>query len=248
MDTVKRWAGSHGYDYHFVDDRLFEYVPAWFREKSASQKLPQTDLARLLVAKELLSDDYERAVWIDADVVIFDPDKFSIDLKWDFLVCMEVWIGRDRHGKTLAQKKVNNAVLVFERRNRFLDFYIFACQSIVRKLTREIRNDEVGTRFLTGLDMFVPLPMMATLAMLSPMMCQAILQGHDDILDLFAQHHPHPCYAANLCGSLVGSVTETISPLTPDTMLALVERLIETRGADVNARIVQRKPSGQTTV
>ena len=48
---MRAWAASAGHAYEFVDDRLFELVPGWFRERCGAELLPQTDLA----AQQVLS-------------------------------------------------------------------------------------------------------------------------------------------------------------------------------------------------
>jgi hypothetical protein len=49
MQTVKAWGESNDYEYAFIDDALFEYVPRRFREPAPASLLPLTDLARRCV-------------------------------------------------------------------------------------------------------------------------------------------------------------------------------------------------------
>jgi hypothetical protein len=90
--TVQDWARAQGYDYEFVDDRLFEYVPAWFRERVRQAKLPMSDYARVALANEILQRGYRRSIWVDIDVVIFDPVRFqSNNGAREFALTAEVW-------------------------------------------------------------------------------------------------------------------------------------------------------------
>src|SRR5271155_4687165 len=77
METARGWAGMRGFDYQFLDDRFFDRVPAEFRART-TDKLILTDIARLLVTRELLEGGYERVVWIDADVAVFDPESWVL--------------------------------------------------------------------------------------------------------------------------------------------------------------------------
>jgi hypothetical protein len=38
-----------------------------------------SDLARLTLARDYLAQGYDRALWVDADVVVFDPDALALD-------------------------------------------------------------------------------------------------------------------------------------------------------------------------
>jgi hypothetical protein len=90
--TVQAWAHAQGYDYEFVDDRLFDYVPPWLRDRVRQAKLPMTDYARVALSNEILQRGYQRSIWIDIDVVIFDPVSFQANNgAREFALTAEVW-------------------------------------------------------------------------------------------------------------------------------------------------------------
>jgi hypothetical protein len=90
--TVQAWAHAQGYDYEFIDDRLFDYVPSWLRERVRQAKLPMTDYARVALSNEILQRGYQRSIWIDIDVVIFDPAGFQANNgAREFALTAEVW-------------------------------------------------------------------------------------------------------------------------------------------------------------
>ena len=91
MASVKAWADAMGYAYEFVDDRFFDPVPAWYRERCGKQLLPVTDLARLLLIQERFARGWQRVAWIDADILVFDPERFRIDIGGDAAFCRELW-------------------------------------------------------------------------------------------------------------------------------------------------------------
>ncbi|HEY1695320.1 MAG TPA: hypothetical protein VGG39_24295 [Polyangiaceae bacterium] len=93
QESVRRWTESQGHDYRFLDDRFFECVPEWLRHKVRNGKLPMSDYARLHHARAFLEGGYERAIWLDSDVVVFDPEAFSRNNgKRSFAVTREVWL------------------------------------------------------------------------------------------------------------------------------------------------------------
>jgi hypothetical protein len=55
-------------------ERLRQHLGEVFR-KLALQKQSRilTDVARLIWAQDVLSGDCERVIWVDANVVVFDP-------------------------------------------------------------------------------------------------------------------------------------------------------------------------------
>jgi hypothetical protein len=90
--TVQAWAHAQGYDYEFVDDRLFDCVPPWLRERVRQAKLPMTDYARVALSNEILQRGYQRSIWIDIDVVIFDPVSFQANNgPREFALTAEIW-------------------------------------------------------------------------------------------------------------------------------------------------------------
>ena len=149
MESVRSWAAANAFDYQFIDDRLFDSVPPWFREKAGQQICPVTDLARLVVARDLLAQGYERTVWVDADMVVFAPDRMAVKIDKDFAFCHEVWVKSDANGEPTWVQQVNNSITIFTRGSIHLDFFIDACQRIARSKTQLDRLD-VGIGFSLG--------------------------------------------------------------------------------------------------
>ena len=110
METVPQWAEQRGYEYRFFDDGFFDRVPAWFKERVRQLILPMSDLARLLVARELLDAGFDRVIWVDADVLIFDLERFDVDVTANCAFCRELWLGEVADGTMQIYPRVNNAV------------------------------------------------------------------------------------------------------------------------------------------
>ena len=232
MATVREWAAARGYDYRFIDDRLFEYAPPWYREKVVDDVLLVSDLARLEIARELLAQGYDRTVWVDADVVVFAPERFAIDAAEDYAFCKEVWVEPAADGTLSCSQRVNNSVSVFVRSNAFLDFYVHACHSLVRRKPRPERW-AVGTHFLTALHRILPFRLLTTVGMFSPVMMADLARGTDGALKAYAARFGGPVYAANLCASV--REVHCHGVLMDDGLYeSVVDNLVRTRGAALN--------------
>lgn len=246
MGTVREWAASKGFEYAFIDDRLFDYAPRWYRERVGGQVQLVSDLARLALAKEFLSGGFERSVWVDADVLVFDPSRFEIDAAEEYAFCREVWIEKfslrraARSGfKNLrlpglyCRRRVNNSVAVFARGNSLLDFYAHACARMVRGARGEISNLQVGTFFLTALDRKFALPVLDDVGLFSPLVLRDIVAGGGRCLKVYAEEFGAPVRAANLCASFSGREYDGVT-VTESMYEAASRRLLETGGEIVN--------------
>ena len=232
MGTVRAWASAREFDYGFIDDQLFDYAPPWYRQKVGDHVLLVSDLARLRVARELLGRGYGRAIWVDADALIFDPDRFAIGVVDGYAFCREVWVGRDDRGELTWWEGVNNAVSVFAAGNVFLDFYIHACLSLVAHKDRIHRLD-ASTNFLTTLHGLMGLPLLTDVGLLSPVMMADLARGTEAALRAYMARFGTPIRAANLCSSFRGALYDGVS--VDDRLYeATVDRLLETRGDAIN--------------
>jgi hypothetical protein len=239
LATVRRWAESRGHAYTLIDDALFERVPPWFRDKVAGDKVIMSDLARLVCAKELLQQ-HDRAIWVDADVVVFDPDGLTLAVEAPFAFCREAWLSRSAEGQLSCSTRVNNMVAVFARQSPILDFYIHACETIVREATGPVARLDIGTRFLTVLQHACPLPLLSEVALLSPVLLDAIARGEERLVKLYMERLGVPVRAANLCASFRG---QRVDGVTVDDRLfaTVVDRLVSSRGEALN-RFAPRAP------
>lgn len=235
MQTVRDWASGSGYDYEFVDDVLFDFMPARARNKTAPSLLPQTDMARLGLLRDRLTRHYQRAIWMDADVLIFDPSAFAIPDACGAMLCHEVWTSQNAQGELTHWRGINNSLMVFERGHPLLDFLRFATiQLYDHSDAATMPRTALGTDLLTKLGRVVPLRLHAHVACLSPLLIRAAYRGdHPEWLRAHAAEHGQRFHAANLCRSLLSSIS-SFNPaqgaLNQDQILQLIERLIATRG------------------
>ena len=198
LKSVRDWCKTNNYEYRFIGDELFNAIPENIRNKTQNQKVIATDLARLLILKEALAENYQTAIWLDADFLIFNPINFVIP-DWSYAVGREVWIQHDKNSKLKAYKKVHNAFLMFRQDNPFLEFYANTAERLLLQNKGTIPPQFIGPKLLTALHNIALLPVIETAGMLSPMVIKDIVKGKGPALDLFIQHSPQPVTAANLC-------------------------------------------------
>jgi hypothetical protein len=206
LQSVRAWTEAQGFDYRFFGDDFLDLVPDWYRQKADGRIPIVTDLARLLAAKEHLATGFERVIWLDADVLVFDADRLHIDVASEFAFGREVWVQKTAAGSLRAYRNVHNAVCVFVAGNSFLDFYIHACQSVLSRLDGGVPPQIVGPKLLTSLHNSIGFDLIDAVGMFSPLVVGDILAGGGPALDLMVKRSEGPICAANLCASLAGSI------------------------------------------
>ncbi|MEM9056126.1 MAG: hypothetical protein AAGD86_01540 [Pseudomonadota bacterium] len=203
LASVRAWADSRGFAYRFVDDALFDALPADLRRRDDLATVVKTDLARLHALRGALDEGYDCAIWCDADCLCFAPDAFDVP-DTDFALGREVWIQTDaqRSDRLRAYVKVHNAFMLFRRDNSFLDFYLGAATRLLRSLDGPCAPQFIGPKFLTAVHNIARCPVAESAGMLSPPVVADIVRGGGAALDLFRQKAPQPVAMVNLCASL----------------------------------------------
>jgi hypothetical protein len=219
MGTVRAWAAAQGFTYRFFGDELFDRVSAPVRIRIEHFKNTLADVARLLVAKELLAEGFARAIWIDADVRIFDPG-FTVETARGFAFSREVWV--EPRGEVIGvDDRINNCVCAFDAGGSFLPFYIDACHAMLARASGALSQLMMSTQLLTQLDRLVPLTLLDDVGMASPWVLRDLARGGGPNLDLLRARSRAPLRAVNLCASLVGRRFDGFT-----TDIALVEAAI----------------------
>lgn len=234
LESARAWADAQGWAYRFEDDALLERVPPWYHDRIGRRLPVITDLGRLLWMRELLNEGYDRAIWIDADVVVFDPQGFRLTMEEDDLFGSEVWIQPSAAGVLQARRNVHNAILAFNKNTVFLDFYIQACLRLVGKLDEQrqgggVPAQFVGPKLLSALNNILQLPMTDSVAMASPLVLRDIAFGGGAALELLMARTEGDIYAVNLCHSYQGRQIDGVT-LSPPLFETAAARLIQ-RGA-----------------
>lgn len=225
MASVEAWSAAAGFDYVLRGDELFEPIPRPLLNKTATQAVVATDLARLMAAQALLADGYDRVVWCDADFLIFDPDNFRLPDE-PYALGREVWVEphATKPAKFTARKQVHNAFLMFRRGNSFLDFYADTAMAMLERCSGPLPPQFIGPKLLTALHNVIQCPVLETAGMLSPAVIREIASEPGAALTLFRQRSPRRPAAANLCSSLYAR-----GEFSDATIYTCIERLLERR-------------------
>lgn len=203
MDSVKSWAEFNKFEYQLLGDELFDYVSDSLLEKTKTQRVIATDLARLKALQAYLAKGFDTLVWCDADFLIFAPHKFELPDE-SYAVGREVWIqSYDNNSQKLsAHVKVHNAFMMFRQGNSFLDFYTDTAEGLLTRNEGPMPPQFIGPKLLTAIHNIVQCPVLETAGMLSPLVIKDMANINSPALDLFQQKSPQPIAAANLCSSL----------------------------------------------
>jgi hypothetical protein len=200
LTSVRTWAQGAGYTYQFLDDRFLDLVPSWYRQKAGPFLCVVADLARLLQARNLLSQGFEQVIWMDADLIVFAPDRLRLPQTRGFQYCRETWLCRTPEGALFPVHKINNSVCTFGPDSLgHLDTYIDQCLAWVRDSPGLSSGLEVGTNLLSqSQSLFENI---RNIGIISPILLEAILRDEQDVLARYSAWHGGPVFAANLCNA-----------------------------------------------
>jgi len=187
-----------------MGDEIFESLDSELIEKTATQKVIASDLARLKAIQQALAEGYQRVIWCDADFLIFNPQQFTLP-ESSFALGREVWIQEDNNKRLRAYTKVHNAFMIFSQGNHFLDYYTASAEQLLRANQGRMPPQFIGPKLLTALHNMVSCPVMETAGMLSPLVILDILKGDGKALQLFKQKSTTFPAGANLCSSVTAS-------------------------------------------
>ena len=198
-DSVATWAAAQGYAYRLLGDELFDPIPDAVRRGCAGVLLPLTDLGRLFWMRDLLNEGWSRVIWLDADILIFDP-AFQIN---DEGVGREIWITRGLKEGFRAVESVNNCGLSFQRGSADLGRCLDASVAAAKAFRTPPHPRRLGPDLFRTLHRDSALPIIDGLAMLSPLMLTAIAQDDPAPMRAHQAVLRGPVHAANLCGSMI---------------------------------------------
>ena len=225
LASVRNWSATAGWQYRFIGDEILDLVPQWYRDRAGGRMPVITDLARLIAVRDALRVDADVVAWIDADVLIFDPEAFDPTPAGTFAFARELWVQADgKSGGFKVYRNVHNAVCVFRQGNPMLDFYIHACAAVLQRVESGVPQQIVGTKFLTALNNIIGFELIDDVGMVSPAVARDIVAGGGPALEALRCASHLPLRAANLCNSLTGQSIDGLV-LADEVFLEVVERL-----------------------
>ena len=213
------------------------------RQRCVNQLLPVTDVARMRLLRERLAHGWQRVIWIDADVLVFAPERLNLDGDAPYALCQELWLRVNAAQQIETEEKVNNAVMLVTQGQPMLDFWIFAVEEILSvHAPHEIGPLTASTHFFTELATIMPLRVLRNVGLLSPPVVCDLAQGGGALTREWARRFGHPIAAANLCASLQDKLSAG-AVVGAAEMERAVEVLLHSRGAvfDVDEDAIARQ-------
>lgn len=227
MASVEAWAAANGFEHRFLDDALFDRLPADLAPKLMVRPSMAADLARLLLIRDVLTEGAARAVWFDADTFVFAPDRLVLpDTSYAF--GREIWIQPGPRGRPRVYRNIHNAACLFAAGNPVLDFLIEAATRIAARLDGPASPQLLGPKLLTALHNIAGFPLIETAGAASPLVLRDLAAGGGPALDLVLAEAPVPA-ALNLCASLIGRESDGVAldePMIDAAMAALAEGVL----------------------
>ena len=135
LESVRQWAGDAGHVYRFVGDEMMHAVPEPWRAATAHYPQVAADLGRLYLLRDVIEGGADTALWLDADVAVLDPGRFDPLNGEPFAFGREVWVETLPGGGYHARTNVHNAAIMMRPGNPVLDFYIYAAERVLERLT-----------------------------------------------------------------------------------------------------------------
>lgn len=210
MATVQRWADQQDFHYRFLDDHFFSIVSTTYREHVNGQRHLLADYARLLWSQKFLNEGWRQVVWVDADVLITNFHHQLPQPPANYLFSHEVWLEKSG-SEIVTYQRVNNAVMMFQTANPFLNFYIHACEQMAATRVGRLNHTDVGTTLLTHMLKPLKTPLIKGLGMLNPLLLKAYNEDQENVIAHWEKKINAPLWAFNLCLTFRDTAFHTIT-------------------------------------
>jgi hypothetical protein len=234
LTSVKAWADSRSYDHWLTDDDAFSLCGEDYLAKVGDNKRSINNLCRLELIRSAHAEGYERAIWVDADVFVFDRDNLDFPAAHRIMFPRETWVFPSERGWAVMCT-LNNCVVVCPAGEPDLDLIIQTIRHVARH--HEVRNNfQLGVELVRGLHRFLTFDLLPNVGMFSNHVIRAIAQNDEHVLGYQASYHETPVHAANL------SASDHVVPVVPEQVTHLAMDILEqTRGGIINVNILGAK-------
>ena len=237
MASVRGWARQMGWDYEFMDDAFFSLAPEWVHKRCAANLYAVTDVCRLIWLQKKLAQGHTRVIWVDADVLVFDPHNLTVPTGIGQGFARELFLKLDADGTTIPVLGINNALMAFERGDPSLQTYLDACLARLQALPPgPVPRTALGPAMLAELSAKHDLNTIERIGLFSLAIMQDIAGGNGALGREYLRFLAAPPAAANLCHFLRDATAPADRPLFDAIYDKAVERLVASRGAVLDGR------------
>ena len=215
LDSVQNWARLKEHDYSLAGDEFYDLCGSEYLTRGSKNPQAITNLARLVATRQRLDAGYQRVIWMDADVFVFDPAKLVFEFSAESLTTgyafgREVWVSRDPSDVAqVTRPRAHNAAMLFTPSAVDLDMLITLIRHIVAK-RQIVANFQIGVHLLRGLQYSLMFPTFSHVGMFSPVLLRALAEHDEKVLQLYGRAYRYQAYAGNLCLSLKDQTTEGV--------------------------------------
>lgn len=231
MASVRAWAEGLGWEYEFMDDTFFALAPDWVRERCAGNLYAITDICRLMWLKQKLAQGFARAVWSDADVLVFAPQSLKLPTGAGHGFARELFLQVAPDGRTRAVYGINNALMAFERDDPMLDTYLDACMTRLRDLPPgPVPRTALGPAILSDLAARHAIRRIEGVGLFSLAVMQDIAHGGGAVIREYLRLCKVRPAAANLCHFLRDASVAAQRPRFDAVYDTAVQKLLATQG------------------
>ncbi len=243
LNSVQKWAEFYGHDYSLAGDEFYNLCGPEYLARSSKNPQAITNLARLVATRQRLDGGYQRVIWMDADVFVFDPAKLALDFSTESLPTgyafgREVFLLRDPEGVTHATPPVaHNAATFFTQNAVDLDMLITLIRHIDAR-RQIVSNYQVGVRLLRGLQYSLMFPTFSHVSAFSPVLLRALAERDEKILQFYGRAYRYQTCAGNLGLSLQDEVTEDVVSRAMDHLEAGAGDAINRYATETGAHLV----------
>jgi hypothetical protein len=242
LDSVQKWSKSKGHDYSLAGDEFYDLCGPEYLKRGSKNPQAITNLARLVATRQRLDAGYQRVIWMDADVFVFDPAKLVLDFSAESLTTgyafgREVWLSRDLTGVNhVTAPRAHNAATFFTQHAVDLDMLITLIRHIDAR-RQIISNFQVGVDLLRGLQYSLMFPTFSHVAVFSPVLLRALTEHDEKVLQLYGRAYRYQSCAGNLGLSQQHDVTEDVLRRAMDHLEASAGDAINRYAADTGALV-----------
>lgn len=230
LESVRGWARHHGWEHAFMDDAFFALAPGWARQRCRGNPYALADICRLIWLQDKLAAGHARAIWADADMLVFAPERLAIREGIGHGFARELFLRVNRDGTTTPVPGINNALMVFERDDAMLRHYLDACYQALRRLPPgPVPRTALGPALLDRLAQGHHLTTLDGIGLFSLALMQDVAHGDGAHAREYLRHSPTPPAAANLCHFLRDATPVADRPRFDLIYAGAVDRLLRTR-------------------
>jgi hypothetical protein len=243
LNSVQKWAEFHGHDYSLAGDEFYDLCGPEYLTRGSKNPQAITNLARLVATRQRLDGGYQRVIWMDADVFVFDPAKLAFNfsaesLSTGYALGREVFLLCDPEGVISASPPVaHNAATFFTPNAVDLDMLIALIHHIDAK-RQIVNNFQVGVKLLRGLQYSLMFPTFSHVGVLSPVLLRALAERDEQVLKFYGRAYRFQTCAGNLGLSLQNEVTEDVLWQAMDYLEAGAGDVINRYATETGAHLV----------